>query len=80
MNDLVTLTLVRMVSRLFQLLLLFMFRSAMSCHVDNFDSTKLLVNGLIQRRECVFNWFTLELLHKCMLDICHLCGLRGIIY
>jgi len=37
------LTIVRIVSRLFLLLLMFMFKFAMLCHVDNFDSTKLVV-------------------------------------
>lgn len=37
-----------MVSILFQLILLFVFRSTMSYHVDDFDSTKLTIFGSIQ--------------------------------
>ena len=47
----------------------------MSCRVDNFDSTKLVIFGLIQIRECALNWFLVESVHKLKLDICHLCGL-----
>ena len=52
-----------------------MFKFAMFCHVDNFDSTKLVIFGLIQIWECALNWFTMEPVHEPKLDICHLCGL-----
>ena len=66
------LMLVRMVSRLFQLLLLFMFRSAVSSHMNHFDWTKLAIFGLIQIWECALNWIIVELVHKHLLDNCHL--------
>ena len=50
------LTLIRMVSWLFQLLFMFMFKSSMLCHVDNFDLVKLVIFGLIQIWECALNW------------------------
>ena len=50
----------------------------MFCHVDNFDSAKLVIFGLIQIWECALNWFTMELVHKPKLDICHLCGLGAL--
>jgi hypothetical protein len=31
--------------------------------------------GLIQLCDCALNWFTVKLVHKGLLDICHLCGL-----
>ena len=43
--------------------------------VNNFDLATLVVFGLIQTREYAFNWFTMESLHECLLDICHLHGL-----
>ena len=61
-----------MVSRLFQLLLLFVFMSAMLCHMDHFDLTKLVVFGLIQIWECALNWVTVEPVHEHLLDICQL--------
>ena len=51
------LTLVRMVSWLFQLLLLIMFKSAMFCHVDTLHSTYLIILGIIEICECALNWF-----------------------
>ena len=67
---LTALTLVQMVSWLFQLLI-FMFKSAMFCYSNNF-SFNLLIFGLNQIWECALNWFTMELVHKQNLDICHL--------
>ena len=65
-----------MVSWLFQLLLLFMFKFAMLCHVNLFIySTYIAILGLIQMCECALNWFTMELVYKPKLDICHLCCL-----
>ena len=49
----------------------------MSCHVDYFDSIELVLFGIIQIWECALNWFTMELVHDHLLDICHLCGLGG---
>ena len=46
----------QMVSGLFQLLLLFIFGFGITCHVDNFDSTKLVIFGWIW--ECALNWLT----------------------
>ena len=46
------LTSVWMAFGLFEVLLLFMFKSAMSCYVDNFDSIALANFGLIQIWEC----------------------------
>ena len=40
---------------MFQLLLLFMFKYAMHCHVGNFDFKKVAILGLIQIWECVLN-------------------------
>ena len=55
-----------------------MFESITFCHVDNFDSTKLSIFGLIQALECSLDWFIMELVHQCLLDICHLYGLGAI--
>ena len=49
----------------------------MSCHVNNFDSTKLVNFGIIQIWECALNWFTVEPVRERLLDICHLYGLGG---
>jgi len=57
------LTLVRMISWLFQLLLLIMFKYAMFYHVDNLDSTYLIIFGIIQICECALNWFVVERVH-----------------
>ena len=69
------LTLVQMVFRLFQVLLLFMLKFAIFCHVDNFDSTQLDIFELIQIWECALNWFTMKPNYEPKLDICHLHGL-----
>ena len=69
------LTPIRMVSRLFQLHFLFMFKYAMSLHEDIVESIKLGIFGLIQIRECALNWFRVEQLHKYLFDICHLYNL-----
>ena len=47
----------------------------MFCHMDDFDSTKLTIFGLIQIWECALNWFTMKSAHKPKFDICHLYGL-----
>jgi hypothetical protein len=49
----------------------------MSCHVDNFDTTKLVNFGIIQIWERALNWFIMEPVRERLLDICHLCGLGG---
>ena len=67
-----SLTTIRMVFRLFQLLLLFMFGFVVSWHMDNFDSTRLAIFEWIQIWECALNWFITEPIRKCFLDICHL--------
>ena len=56
-----------------------MFKFAMFCHVDNFDSIKLAIFGSIQIWECALNLFTMELVHGPKLHIFHLCGL-GVVY
>ena len=66
-----------MVSRLFQPLLLLVFKFTMLCDVDNYDSTKLVVFGLLQIWECALNWFTVEPLHECFFDICPHPWFRG---
>ena len=43
--------------------------------MDDFDSTKLFIFLLIQIWECALNLFIVELLHECLLDICHLYSL-----
>ena len=49
-----------------------MFKFAMYCQMDKYDSTKLAIFGLIQIWECALDWFTVELVHERLLDICHL--------
>ena len=61
-----------MVFWLFQLPHLLMIKSAIFCHVNNFDSTKLSIFGLIQIWECALNRCTIEPVHKPILDTCHL--------
>ena len=51
----------------------------MLCHMDNFDSIKLSIFGLIQIWECALNWFIVEPIDEAKLDICHLRGL-GLAY
>ena len=68
----IPLTQVRIGFQLTQPVLLFMFKFAMSCHVDNCDSTNIVSFGLIQLWKCVPNWFIVQPIHKCLLDICHL--------
>ena len=58
--------------RLFQLLLMFMVKFGISCHVDNFDSTKLAIFGLIKHGSVISTGFTTEPFQKHPLDICHL--------
>ena len=41
----------------------------MSCNVDKFDPTKLAIFGLDKIWECALNWFIMELLHECLLEI-----------
>ena len=48
-----------------------MFKSIMSCHLNNFDSQELAIFGLIQIWECALNWFIMEPVHEPKLDICH---------
>ena len=43
--------------------------------MDNFNSVELAIFGLIQIWECALSWFTVEPVHKCQPDICHLHGL-----
>lgn len=62
---------------LFEVLLLFKFKYAKSCHVDYLDSTHLAICLLIHIWECALNWFTVGLVHKRLLDMCHLRGLRA---
>ena len=71
------LTLFHMVFWLYQLLHLFMFKSTVLCHLDNFDPTKLINFEYIEIWECPLSWFIMGLVHKPKLDICHLCGLRA---
>ena len=52
-----------------------MFKSAMFCHVHNFDSTELAISRLIQVLDCALNRFTMKQVHKPKLVICHLHGL-----
>ena len=66
------LTLVWIVSRLFQLCLLFMLKFAIFCQVDTFDSTWLIIFELFQIWECALNNFTVELIHEPKVDICQL--------
>ena len=49
----------------------------MSCQVDNFDLTELVIFGLIQIWDCALNGFILEPLHECLVDICDLRGLKA---
>jgi hypothetical protein len=44
----------------------------MFCHVDNLDSTYLIIFGIIQICECALNWFVVERVHEPKLDISHL--------
>ena len=73
------LTLVRMVSWMFEILLSFVLKSAMFCHMDNFDSTKVSFFGLVQTLECALYWFAMEPIHKPKLYNCHLHGV-GVTY
>ena len=53
------------------LLLLSMFMTTMSCHVDDFDSIELVILWILQIWECPLNWFIM-----CTnADICHRHGL-----
>ena len=54
-----------------------MFKYIMSYHVDKFDSTKLVILGLVQIWECALNWFIVELVYKRLVDIFHLCSLEA---
>ena len=48
-----------------------MFKYAMVCHMDNFDSTKLAIFLLIQIWEGALNWFIVDPIHEQKLDMCH---------
>ena len=44
----------------------------MFCHMNNIDSTKLTILGLIQIWECALIWFIVKQVHEPKLDIYHL--------
>ena len=46
-----------------------MFIYVMFCHVDDFDSTKLVIFGLIQIWEFALKWFTAGSVHEPKLDV-----------
>jgi hypothetical protein len=54
-----------------------MFKFAMYFHVDNFDSAKFFIFGLILIGECALNWFIMEPVHEPKFDICHLPGFQA---
>ena len=47
--------------------------------LDANDSIELVIFGYIQIWGCAFHKFRVELIHECLLDICHLCNL-GVAY